>query len=624
MGKLTKEEFVKKAKDIHGEKYDYSKVEYNGMYEKVCIICPEHGEFWQLPLNHIRNHGCPKCSSEKIKRSSNYTEFTEKAKKVHGNKYDYSKVKYVNARTKVCIICPEHGEFWQTPNSHLSGNGCKKCGNKIISDKKKKNIEEFIEKAKEIHGDKYDYHKSVYNGCDEKIEIICKKHGSFFQNPLSHLHGCGCPICAKEKLSKNNRCSKEDFIKNATEIHKGKYDYSKVEYVNGKTKVCIICPEHGEFWQSPNNHLKGKGCKKCGIKSAINKNRIAKENVLDTLNKIHDGKYDYSKLNFDREKDKVCIICPKHGEFWQTLDSHLRGIGCPKCAKKISKAEIEIKNFIENILGECSVEERNRNIISPYEIDLYIPSKKIGIEYNGLLWHSEKYNKDKNYHLNKTILANKNGIRLIQIFEDEYLNKKEIVFDKLKHILGCNDGEKIYGRKCEIKEISKKECSFFMQKNHIQGYSKSNVCIGCFYKNELIGSMCFLKDYKNSDNWELNRFSTKLNTNCIGCGGKMLSFFLKKYNPSEIKSFADVRWVDSNNNFYEKLGFIKDLILKPDYKYIKLGMCERVHKFNFRKSKICKLFNSDNLKSESEIMNDNGYYKIWDCGLIRYKFINNQ
>ena len=164
------ENFVKKAREVHGDKYDYSKVEYTNNYTKVCIICPEHGEFWQAPNNHInQKQGCPKCSHRSYKLSNE--EFTIKAKEIHGNKYDYSKVDYVNNRTKVCIICPEHGEFWQTPYKHLNKQGCPRCYGNI-----KSNTEEFIAKAREVHGNKYDYSKVEYSGCENKVCIICPEH----------------------------------------------------------------------------------------------------------------------------------------------------------------------------------------------------------------------------------------------------------------------------------------------------------------------------------------------------------------------------------------------------------------------------------------------------------------
>ena len=199
MKRLTLNDFIKKSEKKHNSKYDYSKVEYKNNSTKVCIICPEHGEFWQRPSDHLGGAGCPLCGG--VKKHTKET-FIEKARLVHGNKYDYSKVEYRNNKTKVCIICPEHGEFWQKPESHTNQKqGCPKCSTTLKSTTK-----DFIEKARAIHGDKY--------------------------------------------------------------------DYSKVEYINSNTKICIICPEHGEFWQISNYHLNGNGCPKCGIEKNISENNL--------------------------------------------------------------------------------------------------------------------------------------------------------------------------------------------------------------------------------------------------------------------------------------------------------------------------------------------------------------
>jgi hypothetical protein len=266
--KKTKEEFIAKAKLVHGDKYDYSKVEYVGALTKVCIICPKHGEFCQEANSHLRGQGCPKCKYEK--QTCTTDEFIAKAKKIHGDKYDYSKVEYVNDRTKVCIICPKHGEFWQTPNSHLNGYGCSKCAYEVKGKRRSFSKEEFIKKTRKVHGDKYDYSKVNYVNNYTKVCIICPEHGEFWQTPSAHLRGQGCPKCK----SKKQTCTTDEFIAKAKKIHGDKYDYSKVEYVNRKTKVCIICPKHGEFWQTPNHHLSGCGCPKCGIENHC-KNKLS-------------------------------------------------------------------------------------------------------------------------------------------------------------------------------------------------------------------------------------------------------------------------------------------------------------------------------------------------------------
>ena len=167
---LTTKRFIEKATLKHGNKYDYSKVEYNGCNEKVNIICPEHGEFLQKPTTHLLGCGCPICGKEKSSKPQTKETWIKKARKVHGNKYDYSNVKYINHNTHVSIICPEHGEFSQKPITHLRGNGCPECGKlKCMSYFKYKTTEQFIKDARKVHGDKYDYSKVEYVNSKQKV-----------------------------------------------------------------------------------------------------------------------------------------------------------------------------------------------------------------------------------------------------------------------------------------------------------------------------------------------------------------------------------------------------------------------------------------------------------------------
>ena len=205
--KYNTEIFIKKAREVHGDKYDYSKVEYIDNSTKVCIICPEHGEFWQKPNYHLSGRGCTLCGqdSRKNKISLNTQKFIERSMEVHGDKYDYSKVNYVNNHTKVCIICPEHGEFWQKPMSHLNGHGCVKCYAKDCADRFALTTEEFIKRSMEVHGDKYDYSKVNYVNSYTKVCIICPEHGEFWQEAKLHMNGGGCPICKESKLENEIR-----------------------------------------------------------------------------------------------------------------------------------------------------------------------------------------------------------------------------------------------------------------------------------------------------------------------------------------------------------------------------------------------------------------------------------
>ena len=277
--RLTTEQFIERAKKVHGSKYDYSLVKYINDRTKVCIICPIHGEFWQKPNNHLNGNGCKKCGilSRVLKRSKGKDEFIKEATIKHNGKYDYSKVVYENNSTKVCIICPIHGEFWQTPAAHLSGKSCPKCAHRWY----RYTTEEFINCAKNVHGDKYDYSKVDYKNNKTKICIICPIHGEFWQLPSAHLKGQGCPKCANISNGKRKLMGFDKFIEKSKEIHKDKYDYSKVEYINNRTKVCIVCPIHGEFWQKPTKHLQGQGCPICNqykleknIKHFLDENKI--------------------------------------------------------------------------------------------------------------------------------------------------------------------------------------------------------------------------------------------------------------------------------------------------------------------------------------------------------------
>lgn len=611
---ITQEEFIRKAREVHGDKYDYSKVEYKNSQGKICIVCPEHGEFWQIATQHIQGCGCPKCAG--VHKSST-EEFIEKAKQIHDDKYDYSKVNYINNHTKVCIICPEHGEFWQTPKNHLKGQGCNQCAIEYRGNKLKNTIEKFIEKARKIHGNKYDYSKVEYKNSISKIHIICPIHGEFEQVAAYHLSGNGCPKCAN-----NTAYTTEEFIKRAKEKHGDKYDYSKTNYINAYTKVCIICPEHGEFWQTPRDHLHTNGCKECGITKRIENRTYSIQNFINKAKEVHGDKYDYSKVEYTKSNEKICIICPKHGEFWQIAADHLQGCGCPKCSVRQSKAEDEIVSFIQSLNKNINIIQREHKILEGKEIDIYLPDYKIGIEYNGLVWHNEKYINDKYYHLIKTEECNKKGIRLIHIFEDEWLFKKDIIKSRLSSILN-EIKNKIYARKCEIKIVDSKISMQFLQNNHIQGKCKAKYHFGLYYNNELVSLMTFGKtrqmkkyndDYDNT--WELLRFCNKLNTSVVGGASKLLKYFINIAHPHKIISYADKRW--SDGNLYEKLGFIHTHDSKPNYFYV-IGQ-HRENRFKYRKGELVKKgFSSD--KSEHEIMKEQGFYRIYDCGTMVYEKI---
>jgi len=534
--------------------------------------------------------------------------FLKKCGNKFKNKYDYSKIDYIDSTTPIKIICNKHNiSFWQEPVNHLRGNKkCVLCGGNVET------LNDFLVKAKHKHGNKYNYSKAEYVNSKTKITIICPKHGEFKQLPNGHYKS-GCQKCHIEHNNINETLN--NFLTKAKKTHGDKYEYSKVNYVNSKTKITIICPKHGEFEQFPYNHIRGKGCPSCGIESTKNKLTLSNKEFINKAKIIHSNKYGYDYGDYINMTHKYNVTCPIHGEFKQLPYDHLSGHGCPKCSLLYNKSENEVKEYIKSL--NFSIIENNRTLISPFELDIYIPSKKIAIEYDGLYWHSELY-KDKNYHLNKTELAKSKGVKLIHIFEDEWLNKKNIVKSRLKNILGLTE-TKIYGRKCEIKEISIKISKDFFNNNHLQGYANSSIKIGLYYNNNLISMMLFSKPRLGIggkyNGYELTRFCNKLDTTVVGGASKLLKYFIKKYNPNKIISYADIRW--SNGELYNTIGFNKIRINKPNYWYIVDK--NRKHRFGFRKSKLKKMGYDVENKTEKEIMNSKNIYRIYDCGTITYE-----
>lgn len=213
-------------------------------------------------------------------------------------------------------------------------------------------IEEFIAQARTHHGNAYDYSKVVYENTNKKVEIICQKHGSFFQIPKNHKKGMGCRWCAAEQRAQNRKPTMEKLLSDFRKIHGDKYDYSKVKYETSKEKIIIICPEHGAWRTSPNSHKTGHGCPDCGALTASRKRTHAPGHVIKAFHKVHGNKYDYSKVKYIRKDQKVKIVCPTHGEFWQRPNSHRRGHGCQKCFGNQRRTLEEVIERFRQIHGD--------------------------------------------------------------------------------------------------------------------------------------------------------------------------------------------------------------------------------------------------------------------------------
>lgn len=294
---------------------------------------------------------------------------------------------------------------------------------------------------------------------------------------------------------------------------------------------------------------------------------------------------------------------------------------CPKCFPPPTKsnAELDLLNFIREILSSDNVLSGDRTQIFPLELDIYIPKYKIAIEYCGLYWHSELQGKDRLYHVKKTEMCEQVGIRLITIFEDEWILKQDIVKQKLIQILHQNKAIKIGARKCKVVELSSTEANRFLNIHHIMGSGRSNVRLGLKYNDTLVSVMTFSNSNfsRKLKVWEIDRYAGLSNSNIVGGASKLFSYFIKQHNPDKVISYADRRW-SNEAAFYLKMGMKLESKTLPNYWYFQLPSMQRIHRFTVRKNKkdIPNLTEWENRQAQ-------GYNRIWDCGHLKFTWTQN-
>ena len=470
--------------------------------------------------------------------------------------------------------------------------------------------------------------------------------------------------------------------------NKNKIMGRKIDLTIRETRKCIVCEKEFEVKKKIEKKMCSNECRKTW--NLIDENKIkrleaGKKTVLknhgvDSIFKKEEFKNDYKKIMIGRcgvdnpmkfklfvnnlqetlKEKQISLLLPKLNKNNLILlddysvnkdgntslpynfkclkcnnifSSTVMGSGkipiCRKCFPLIKNSKLE--ESIRDFLNENNIKHlnNNRKILNGKEIDLLVELHNLGVEIDGNYYHSEiGGGKDKNYHLNKSKLAHEKNIKLIHIFEDELLYKKDIVISRLSNLLNLNTN-KIYGRKCVIREVSKIESIKFLNINHIQGNSIDKIRLGLFLNDELVSLMTFgglrkvLGGSAIDGSYELVRFSNKLNTSVIGGFSKLLKYFIEKYKPNKIITYADIRWsgLDITNNVYYKNGFTYTGNTPPNYWYLKVGEYNhRFHRFNYRKDVLVNEGFDVNL-TEFEIMKLKGYDRIWDCGNMKFEFV---
>jgi hypothetical protein len=332
----THDEFLKTARSIYGDRFNYSAGFYRGQRTEICIICPVHGAFNITPRQHLTRYagGCEGCCEfARIKA------FVDKSKFIHGDNFDYSETKILG--NYVTVRCKEHQcVLTQLLSNHLAGKGCIHCRNDATQQRCSLGLNGFLKRAREVHGDRYGYSKVLeYINEYTILEIECFIHGIFSQRSHDHLHGSGCPLCGKEEGAAKKRTSLEAFISQSKKIHGNRYGYDQSVYVNDNTLMRVFCSSHnGYFDQTPRRLLTGRGCKQCKRQ----RQPMPFDYYLKQFREKHSNKYQYiinSNKKY-RNFDYIQILCPKHGIFSQRISNHCKH-GCSSCHIRQSFNELK-------------------------------------------------------------------------------------------------------------------------------------------------------------------------------------------------------------------------------------------------------------------------------------------
>jgi hypothetical protein len=512
----------------------------------------------------------------------------------------------------------------------MAGQRCK-CS-------RRKSHDDYVHEVNEIHGKDEWIFISKYTKKDSPIKAVHKcGYENYFnraeyllnKNQLNVCKGCH-PGTSRDRKSINFRIKNnkipiiliEDYDKN------NRKDYYKVKQITCGHEYDVHIDKLIRF--TTNNER--PTCPVCGKYSKkINTDRVRRE--------IDDGTNNEYKLLSEYSGNTFEYLDVKHntcGNIYKTTRTNFvnNNRRCPFCTSNSSSFETEVLDYIESIY-DGKIIHNDRTILDGKEIDIYLPDLGLGIECDGLYWHSEqilvsnKYNMNdiSRYHLNKTLDSKEKGIKLIHIFEDEWNNNK-LVKSKLSHILNLNKSNKIYARKCKVYEIDTKTKNNFLERNHIQGKDNSSIRLGLFYDGDIVAVMTFGKLRRALGNinveegeYELIRYAGDIDKIVVGGFSKLFKYFVREYSPEYIKTFADLRWSSFDNNLYDLNGFELSHISNPNYWYMDNNYVKREHRFKYRKNNLENLLESfDKELTEYENMLNNNYDRIWDCGNLVYEW----
>jgi hypothetical protein len=543
-----------------------------------------------------------------VPKKKTTAEFVAAARAVHGDRYDYSKVAYVNNQVRVTIVCPDHGAFEQVPSYHTdNGAGCPACsGNKRVT------TADFVAESKKVHGDRYDYSLVAVTTNTTPVQIVCPDHGVFLQAPKQHRKGQGCPTCGgTQKLDQGV------MLTRFAEVHGARYDYSKAVYTSAREEVTIVCPDHGEFSQIAALHWGGRGCPKCAKRVLAADLRKSADEVQLDLQRQGGAGFTYDVSGYTNNKGFISVTCDRGHVFEQRVNDAKR-YGCPSCAGRNSAGEGELRAFIQS-LGVEPV--KTRKIAPPKEVDMWCPEQKVGFEFNGLYWHSDAIPGGPTRHKDKSDAVRANGGSLVHIWSDDWALRRNAV----EHLVMAKLGKlpTVGARTCTVRPVPVAIARSFLESYHLQGWTSADY-IGLWHGDELLACMGFavarsIRGNTDPTLWELVRYAAKVRV--AGGGSRLLKAWLSAAGTKweRLVTYCDLAQFDGG--LYRGMGFTETGRSGPDYKVLKAGDDQRLHKSAVQKAKLAVLLGDkyDATKTEAQLCAENHIFRVWDCGRVRYE-----
>lgn len=544
----------------------------------------------------------------------------------HGNRYDYRDLTRVDNKPYITYVCAAHGEVTQLAGSHAMGKGCKSCGFSSTGEAIRKVVAlkncdaKNVTRCKNVHGDAYQYSGTFIKGKVRFIAYSCSKHGEVTQQLGAHLRGQGCPTCAAESRRYNFEKYREDCRK----VHSDRYVYLEILYAKAAT-IYYLCPEHGKVEQLAADHLRGSGCKRCANISIGKTNTNSLEEWKSKFKAAHGDTY----LNYEILRDSrshVYYECKVHGAVLQDATAHSSGVGCPKCSTGVmgNMHTVEIAEYVRS-LGLSAVEEHSFPG-SRKRWDMVVQEAKLAIEFDGVYYHSEKFKTNRSAMRDKAKEASSIGYRQLNIWEDEWYEKKVIVKRLIAAACGTSVESSVYARKSSVAFINKEEARKFLEANHIQGFAVGSHYIGLKNGESLVA--CMVYSYKAAgrstarveDCVDIQRYATS----CRVPGGfrKLMKHVLLDEKIQTVISYSDPRLF--SGGMYAKAGFIASPEGAPDYCYTqgKVRVSKRARQKSWFKDREGVLY--DPTLTEYELALLNGYQRLWFRGKVKWTWVRPQ